>query len=83
MIKLENISNYGLRKVLAFVLVGTMATGATAGKVVYSTDLDNNRYVNEFVMGHYYNEDIKAEQARIQGIIVGVGSSKAKSYSKK
>lgn len=69
-----NFSNGVSRKALALILVGTMATGITVGKVM----LENN-----FTKQAYYNEDVKAYKEGIDNMIREGGSCKTKSLGKR
>ena len=62
------------RKALALILVGTMATGITVGKVM----LENN-----FTSQAYYDEDVKREKEKLDRLIREGGSSKTKSFGKR
>ncbi len=69
MSKIGNFNDKNLRRFVAFVLVGTLATGFATGRVMFE---------NNFSRQAYYDEDVKANKERLERMIREGGSSKTK-----
>lgn len=78
------ITEDGVRKVCAVILVGTIAGAVSYGQVAVSEDHNiNTSYYNELLRGHYFDEDVKKNREDLLASIENGGSSKAKIYGKK
>lgn len=65
------ITENGVRKACALVLVGTMVGGVTYGQVVA-----NSANSNDFIKGYYYDEDVKKNKADLMSRIELGGKAK-------
>ena len=65
------ITENGVRKACALVLVGTMVGGVTYGRVVA-----NSANRNDFIKGYYYDEDVKKNRADLMSSIELGGKAK-------
>lgn len=83
--KMNNFDKRLGKEIFSFVLVGTMMTSVAVATNVSASEVRDGRssYANEFSLGHYTDEDVKANRARVFASISTGGSKKAKTYSKK
>lgn len=80
----KSLGKYFGKQAISFVLAGTLVTGV--GISIINDAVDNNENNNiatyELDNGIYYDEDVKNNISRMNDRIVGVDSSKAKTYEK-
>ena len=80
----KSLGKYFGKQAISFVLAGTLVTGV--GISIINDAVDNNENNNiatyELNNGIYYDEDVKNNISRMNDRIVGVDSSKAKTYEK-
>lgn len=80
----KSLGKYFGKQAISFVLAGTLVTGV--GISIINDTVDNNENNNiatyELNNGIYYDEDVKNNISRMNDRIVGVDSSKAKTYEK-
>ena len=80
----KSLGKYFGKQAISFVLAGTLVTGV--GISIINDTVDNNENNNiatyELDNGIYYDEDVKNNISRMNDRIVGVDSSKAKTYEK-
>lgn len=80
----KSLGKYFGKQAVSFVLAGTLVTGV--GISIINDAVDNNENNNiatyELDNGIYYDEDVKNNISRMNDRIVGVDSSKAKTYEK-
>ena len=80
----KSLGKYFGKQAISIVLAGTLVTGV--GISIINDTVDNNENNNiatyELDNGIYYDEDVKNNISRMNERIVGVDSSKAKTYEK-
>ena len=80
----KSLGKYFGKQAVSFVLAGTLVTGV--GISIINDAVDNNENNNiatyELDNGIYYDEDVKNNISLMNDRIVGVDSSKAKTYEK-
>lgn len=80
----KSLGKYFGKQAISFVLAGTLVTGV--GISIINDTVDNNENNNiatyELDNGIYYDEDVKNNISLMNDRIVGVDSSKAKTYEK-
>ena len=80
----KSLGKYFGKQAISFVLAGTLVTGVGISIINDAVDNNENNNIatNELNNGIYYDEDVKNNISRMNDRIVGVDSSKAKTYEK-
>ena len=78
-----NFSHGVGRRIIAYTLVGTMATSVgVAMEERVSNDPDKRIVASDLANGYYYDEDVKKNRQEIMDRIAFGGSEKVKTYGK-
>ena len=78
-----NFSHGVGKKIIAYTLVGTMATSVGVAMEERLTTEPSKKVVSsDLANGYYYDEDVKKNKQEIMGRIALGGSEKAKTYGK-
>ena len=80
----KSLGRYFGKQAMSFVLAGTLVSGVGVAIENNNVDVDSSigRATYELDNGIYYDEDVKNNLQMISDRIVGVDTSKAKTYEK-